>query len=153
MATNLSVFPNQIDTFITHSDVGSSDLANVDRYQKLKIKDSLTSAESEEMATLFSMLREKIWTAEDLNKIQDSITNLETFFKYQTEEYIIDLFAQYDERMENFETRVQYLEEDTEQRVQNLEQNVDAKITEVDVKITEILATKDEIVTTAYDSQ
>ena len=139
---NLSVFPDQIDTFITHSDVGSADLANVSRYQELKVKDSLTSAESDEMATLFSMLREKIWTAEDLNKLQDSITNLETFFKYQTEVYISDLFAQYDEKMANFEDRVQ-----------TLETNVDDKITEANEKIADVIATRDEIVTTVYDSQ
>lgn len=142
MATNLSVFPDQIDVFITHSDVGSADLANVSRYQELKVKDSLTSAESDEMATLFSMLREKIWTAEDLNKLQDSITNLETFFKYQTEVYISDLFAQYDERMENFEDRVQ-----------TLEQNVDDKIAEANEKIADVIGTRDEIVATMYDSQ
>ena len=142
MATNLSVFPDQIDVFITHSDVGSVDLANVSRYQELKVKDSLTSAESDEMATLFSMLREKIWTAEDLNKLQDSITNLETFFKYQTEVYISDLFAQYDERMANFESRVQ-----------TLEQNVDDKIAEANEKIADVIGTRDEIVATMYDSQ
>lgn len=142
MATNLSVFPDQIDVFITHSDVGSADLANVSRYQELKVKDSLTSAESDEMATLFSMLREKIWTAEDLNKLQDSITNLETFFKYQTEVYISDLFAQYDERMANFESRVQ-----------TLEQNVDDKIAEANEKIADVIGTRDEIVASIHDTQ
>lgn len=142
MATNLSVFPDQIDVFIMHSDVGSADLANVSRYQELKVKDSLTSAESDEMATLFSMLREKIWTAEDLNKLQDSITNLETFFKYQTEVYISDLFAQYDERMENFEDRVQ-----------TLEQNVDDKIAEANEKIADVIGTRDEIVASIHDTQ
>lgn len=142
MATNLSVFPDQIDVFITHSDVGSVDLANVSRYQELKVKDSLTSAESDEMATLFSMLREKIWTAEDLNKLQDSITNLETFFKYQTEVYISDLFAQYDERMVNFESRVQ-----------TLEQNVDDKIAEANEKIADVIGTRDEIVASIHDTQ
>ena len=142
MATNLSVFPDQIDVFITHSDIGSVDLANVSRYQELKVKDSLTSAESDEMATLFSMLREKIWTAEDLNKLQDSITNLETFFKYQTEEYISNLFAQYDERMANFEDRVQ-----------TLEQNVDDKIAEANEKIADVIGTRDEIVASIHDTQ
>ena len=146
MATNLSVFPDQIDVFITHSDVGSTDLANVSRYQELRVKDSLTSAESDEMATLFSMLREKIWTAEDLNKLQDSITNLETFFKYQTEVYISDLFAQYDERMANIENRIETLVLDTTRIV-------DDKIAEANEKIADVIGTRDEIVATIYDSQ
>ena len=142
MATNLSTFPEQIDTFIRHYDVGATDVANLNRYQTLRMKDSLTSAETETMSSLFSALRDKIWLAEDLNKLQDSITNLETFFKYQTEEYISDLFAQYDERMENFEDRVQ-----------TLEQNVDDKIAEANEKIADVIGTRDEIVASIHDTQ
>ena len=142
MALNLSTFPEQIDTFIRHYDVGATDVNNLNKYQELKMKDSLTSAETETMSSLFSALREKIWLAEDLNKLQDSITNLETFFKYQTEVYINDLFAQYDERMANFESRVQ-----------TLEQNVDDKIAEANEKIADVIGTRDEIVATMYDSQ
>ena len=142
MATNLSTFPEQIDTFIRHYDVGATDVANLNTYQTLRMKDSLTSAETETMSSLFSALRDKIWLAEDLNKLQDSITNLETFFKFQTEEYISNLFAQYDERMENFEDRVQ-----------TLEQNVDDKIAEANEKIADVIGTRDEIVATMYDSQ
>jgi len=104
LASNRSSFPEKIDTFITHYDVGAIDLVNVQRYQMLRVKDSLTSAETEEMNKLFSALREKIWLAEDLNKIQDCMTNLETFFKYQTETYIAEVFAAYDERMNALET-------------------------------------------------
>ena len=106
------------------------------------MKDSLTSAETETMSSLFSALREKIWLAEDLNKLQDSITNLETFFIYETEIYISDLFAQYDERMANFESRVQ-----------TLEQNVDDKIAEANEKIADVIGTRDGIVATMNDSQ
>ena len=142
MALNLSTFPEQIDTFIRHYDVGATDVVNLNRYQTLRMKDSLTSAETETMSSLFSALRDKIWLAEDLNKLQDSITNLETFFKFHTEEYISNLFAQYDERMENFEDRVQ-----------TLEQNVDDKIAEANEKIADVIGTRDEIVATMYDSQ
>lgn len=142
MAWNLSTFPEQIDTFIRHYDVGATDVNNLNKYQELKMKDSLTSAETETMSSLFSALREKIWLAEDLNKLQDSITNLETFFIYETEIYISNLFAQYDERMENFEDRVQ-----------TLEQNVDDKIAEANEKIADVIGTRDEIVATMYDSQ
>lgn len=149
MALNLSTFPEQIDTFIRHYDVGATDVVNLNRYQTLRMKDSLTSAETETMSSLFSALRDKIWLAEDLNKLQDSITNLETFFKYQTEEYISNLFAQYDERMEGFEDTMGIFE----QRVQTLEKNVDDKIAEADEKIADVLATRDDVITTLHDSQ
>ena len=117
MASNLSTFPEKIDTFIRHYDVGSVDLANVQRYQTLRVKDSLTSAETEEMNSLFSALREKMWLAEDLNKIQDCMTNLETFFKYQTETYIAEKFAIYDERMDNLETTASNLNTELENTI------------------------------------
>lgn len=134
MATNLSVFPNQIDTFIRHSDVGSADLGNVQRYQELITKDSLTSAESEEMTRLMSTLRGKIWTAEDLNKIQDCMTNLETFFKYQSETYIDDLFKQYDAR------------------VLQMQIDINNKINEADNIITKTEATRLNIIASVNDS-
>lgn len=134
IATNLSVFPNQIDTFIRHSDVGSADLGNVQRYQELTTKDSLTSAESEEMTRLMSTLRGKIWTAEDLNKIQDCMTNLETFFKYQSETYIDDLFQQYDAR------------------VLQMQIDVNNKINEADSVITKTEATRLNIIASVNDS-
>lgn len=117
MASNLSTFPEKIDTFIRHYDVGSVDLANVQRYQTLRVKDSLTSAETEEMNSLFSALREKMWLAEDLNKIQDCMTNLETFFKYQTETYIAELFAAYDERMDALEATASNLNSELESMI------------------------------------
>lgn len=146
MASNLSVFPEQIDTFQTHYDVGATDIVNVQRYQTLRVKDSLTSTESDEMNTLFSVLRDKLFLAEDFNKLQDSITNLETFFKYQTEEYISKLFTQYDLRM-------LAMEEDTEKRLTAMETDSDAKIKEITDKINETTAWQNTIMTEMYDSQ
>ena len=141
MATNLSVFPNKIDTFIRHSDVGSGDLANIQRYQELTLKDSLTSSEADELSRLFSMLRSKIWTAEDLNKIQDCMTNLETFFKNQSETYIDNLFEQYDNRMAAFDVRLNKMRTD-----------VDNKLAEADAKIIETEATRINLIASANDS-
>lgn len=146
MASNLSVFPEQIDTFQTHYDVGATDIVNVQRYQTLRVKDSLTSTELDEMNTLFSVLRDKLFLAEDFNKLQDSITNLETFFKYQTEEYISKLFTQYDLRM-------LAMEEDTEKRLTAMETDSDAKIKEITDKINETTAWQNTIMTEMYDSQ
>lgn len=93
MSQNLSNFPEQIDVFIRHFDIGAIDISNLQRYQTLKVKDSLTSAETQEMSALFSALREKIFLAEDFNKLQDCISNLETFFKYQVETYINEKYS------------------------------------------------------------
>lgn len=146
MASNLSVFPEQIDTFIRHYDVGSTDVANVIRYQTLRAKDSLTSAEANEMNTLFSALREKLFLAEDFNKLQDALTNLETFFKYQTEDYISELFRQYDIRM-------LAMENDTEARLTAMERDSNAKIKEINDKITETNAWQNNLMAEMYDSQ
>lgn len=135
MASNLSLFPEQIDSFIRHYDIGATDVPNVERYQLLKSKDTLTSVETEEMNSLLSALREKIWIAEDLNKVQDALVNLETFFKYQTETYIEQLFAQYDSRMDT------------------LEANSEALIQEITDKITETNAWIDNQMATLHDSQ
>lgn len=135
MASNLSTFPEAVDVFIRHYDVGSTDLPNLQRYQVLHSKDSLTSAETEEMGMLLSALREKIWLAEDLNKLQDAITNLETFFKYQTEVYIEEVFSGYDDRMDT-------LESDSQELIQQMSD-----------KITEATAWIDNQMATLHDSQ
>lgn len=78
---NRSTFPNQIDTFIEHVDISPFDIANVQRYQELKLKPNKTSAEIEELNNLTVLLRDKILTPEDFNKLQDAMVNIETFTK------------------------------------------------------------------------
>lgn len=85
---NRSTFPITIDQFVEHSELQSSDKPLVIRFQELKLKPSLTSNESNELASLTTQLRSKLITAEDFNKLQDAITNLETFFRDETDGYI-----------------------------------------------------------------
>lgn len=143
---NLSVFPEQVDTFLTHYDVGATDVQYIQEFQTLRSKGSLTSAELERMNTLLSAMRDKLFLAEDFNKLQDAITNLETFFKWQTEDYISQLFTQYDLRM-------LAMEEDTENRLTAMETASDAKIKEISDKITETTAWQNTIMAEVYDSQ
>lgn len=145
-ANNLSVFPTAIDTFQRHYDIGATDVANLKTYQELRQKDTLTSAEIETMNTLYSVLRDKLFLAEDFNKMQDAITNLEDFFKNQTEVYISNLFTQYDLRM-------LAMEQDTERRLTAVENASDAKIQEIQDKITETTAWQNELMAEMYDSQ
>ena len=133
MANNLSVFPEQIDTFINHYDIGATDVQRLQEYQTLRMKDSLTSAELDRMNNLYSALRDRLFLAEDFNKLQDAITNLEDFFKYQTEDYVSNLFTQYDLRMLAMESA-------TENRLSAMENDSDAKIQEITDKINETTA-------------
>ena len=143
---NLSVFPEQVDTFLTHYDVGATDVQYIQEFQTLRSKGSLTSAELERMNTLLSAMRDKLFLAEDFNKLQDAITNLETFFKWQTEDYISQLFTQYDLRM-------LAMEEDTETRLTAMENASDAKIKEISDKITETTAWQNSLMAEMYNSQ
>ena len=145
-ANNLSVFPTAIDMFQRHYDIGATDVANLKTYQELRQKDTLTSAEIETMNTLYSILRDKLFLAEDFNKMQDAITNLEDFFKNQTEVYISNLFTQYDLRM-------LAMEQDTEKRLTAVEDASDAKIQEIQDKITETTAWQNDLMAEMYDSQ
>ena len=142
----MSVFPTAIDTFQRHYDIGATDVANLKTYQELRQKDTLTSAEIETMNTLYSILRDKLFLAEDFNKMQDAITNLEDFFKNQTEVYISNLFTQYDLRM-------LAMEQDTEKRLTAVEDASDAKIQEIQDKITETTAWQNDLMAEMYDSQ
>lgn len=146
MANNLSVFPEQIDTFINHYDIGATDVQRLNEYQTLRMKDSLTSTELDRMNNLYSALRDRLFLAEDFNKLQDAITNLETFFKYQTETYISQLFTNYDLRMLAMELA-------TETRLSDMEKVASGKIDEIDKKIKETTAWQNSLMAEMYDSQ
>ena len=85
---NRSVFPNQIDTFVEHYDIQANDVANVRRWQELRLKTTLTPSEQTELQNLTTTLRNKMFTPEDFNKLQDSITNLETFFRDNVQGFV-----------------------------------------------------------------
>ena len=146
MANNLSTFPEQIDTFITHYDISAADVLTVQEYQGLRAKSSLTSAELERMNNLLSALRNKIFFAEDFNKLQDAITNLETFFKYQTEDYISQLFTQYDLRMAD-------MKRDVDNMLTYVRETSDASVARLDKKIDETTAWQNDLMAEMYNSQ
>lgn len=85
---NLSIFPQGIDTFVEHYDIQPSDLPYIRRYQELKQKSYLGVEEQNELSNLTHQLREKIFLADDFNKLQDCITNLENFFKNETQGHL-----------------------------------------------------------------
>ena len=85
---NLSVFPSQIDTFIAHFDAIASDIPYLKRIEELRMKENKTPAEQTELTDLITAYRDKLFLAQDLNKLQDAIVNLETFFTANVEDHI-----------------------------------------------------------------
>jgi hypothetical protein len=74
--------------FTQHYDIQASDIANIQRYQELKLKSSRTPSEETELSNLTTTLREKIISPDDFNKLQDCIINLENFFLTETVDYL-----------------------------------------------------------------
>lgn len=85
-----STFPEQIDQFVEHFDISPADIPHVKRYQYLKMQEILTPEEEIELQNLTILLRDKIFTPEDFNKLQDCIVNMEIFIKDEVDEYIKD---------------------------------------------------------------
>ncbi|MGD6876758.1 tail fiber protein [Bacillus infantis] len=85
---NRSTFPVAIDEFIEHYELSSSDRPLLERFQILSLKQQLTPAEADELSTINGQIRNKLITAEDFNKLQDAIKNVQTFFRDETDGYI-----------------------------------------------------------------
>jgi len=99
---NRSTFPTTIDSFLEHYDISSTDVANVLRFQELKLKTSLISGEQTELTNLTTTLRDKIFTPEDFNKLQDCITSMETFIRDNVEDYITTKQTEFNTTLQKF---------------------------------------------------
>ncbi|MGG2091233.1 hypothetical protein AB1283_00520 [Bacillus sp. S13(2024)] len=88
MGYNQSVFPQSIDTFVTHMDISPSEVASVNRFYQLKLNANRTSDEDAELANLSSLLRNKIFTPEDFNKLQDAIVAIQIQYRDKIDSYI-----------------------------------------------------------------
>lgn len=87
---NRSTFPEKIDSFTELFDLPASLAVKAKRYQELKIKPSLNANEQNELNSLTTELGDYIITPETFNKMNDAITNLETFFKDEVDGYVGD---------------------------------------------------------------
>ncbi len=121
---NRSVFPTDIDTFIEHYDIQSSDVDNVKRFQELKLKSVLTTVEQTELENLTIQLRDKIFTPEDFNKLQDCITNLEIFFRDNVEGHINTKKVEIDTAQTDAINTVQSTKDQALIDIENKKQNV-----------------------------
>ena len=86
MAT--SQFPIQIDNIKRIQDFPQSQATNVKRYQELKSKSTLSSAEQTELQNLRTILSNYIISAEDWNLVADAIETVQTHYKDNIDGYI-----------------------------------------------------------------
>jgi hypothetical protein len=84
---NLSSFPSQIDSFIERQEIHANDVALMEEYETL-LKKTRTPIEDIRLLELTNLLRDKILMSGDVNKIQDSVINIEDFFLNQTVGYL-----------------------------------------------------------------
>lgn len=108
MAYNRSTFPEQIDVLQEFFDVPPAQKTNVQRYQELKIKDSLTPTEQTELNGLITTLQDYLITPEHINKFSDICIGLETFFSSQVQGYIDTKQAEFDATLEKFSNKGAY---------------------------------------------
>lgn len=85
---NRSTFPNQIDSFVELYDLPPNLVTQAKRYQELKMKPTLSSAEQNELNGLTTQLTSYIITPETFNKFSDAVVNIETFFTQQVMGFI-----------------------------------------------------------------
>lgn len=105
---NRSTFPSAIDTFVEHYEIQDSDRVSVNRVKLLMSQNTLTTAEKTELTNLITSLRDKIFTPEDFNKLQDCITNMEVFIKDGVEGYINTKQQEFDATLQKFSDKGSY---------------------------------------------
>jgi hypothetical protein len=76
-----SNFPNSIDMFIQRANILGQDKADIVRINELTLKTSITTNEQYELDNLIAKHRDKLFLADDLNALQESLSNLQLFFK------------------------------------------------------------------------
>ncbi|WP_244209292.1 hypothetical protein [Paenibacillus ferrarius] len=85
---NLSSFPNQIDAFTLKTEIQASDVPLIQRFQELKLKSSRIPSEETELANLTNQLRSKLIAADEWNKFQDALVNMEQFLTTNITGYV-----------------------------------------------------------------
>ena len=114
---NRSTFPDQIDNYIEHYEISSSDIPRVERFRLLKLKPNRSAEENNELAQLTTQLRDKIILAEDWNKFQDSLVNMQIFIKDNVEGYILTKQGEFNQYIDNKEL---YINSHADQKVSEM---------------------------------
>ena len=77
----LSNFPNSVDSFQFRSDISANDKVDIARINTLTLQATLSTDEQNELSGLIAKYRNKLFLADDLNAIQNSISNLQMYYK------------------------------------------------------------------------
>lgn len=83
-----SNFPAEIDSFLEHYEITAADVPKVKRFQELKLKANRTPSEDAELSRLTIELRDKFISAEDFNKFQDALVQMQIFIRDNVQGYI-----------------------------------------------------------------
>ena len=102
-AFNLNtVFPANIDQFITRNPVLASDVTDLNTYKTLTTTANLTPTQQDQLTALTTTLRDKILLPLDVNLIQQAIQNLEAFFLNSVNGYVNQQTSSFDATLKNF---------------------------------------------------
>ena len=85
-----STFPQKIDVFRELFDLPANQVANALELQRLKQKTTLTNDEQNQISALSAQLQDYMITPETMNKLQDAIVEIETFFDGNVRKYILE---------------------------------------------------------------
>ena len=83
-----STFPQKIDSFTELFDLPADKVAAALELQKLKQKTTLNNDEQNKISALSAQLQDYMITPETMNKLQDAIVEIETFFDGNVRQYI-----------------------------------------------------------------
>jgi hypothetical protein len=101
--SNLSVFPSGgVDVFQRHYDIQASDIPLIQQYQQLLMNPNRTPDQDTQLLNLKNQLIDKLIFADDMNKLQDAITNIETFFLNNVDGYVQTKQAEMDAEVNKF---------------------------------------------------
>ena len=97
-----SSFPNKIDQFSEKFDLPANKVADALEMQQLKSKTILDNNEQNRLSALQDELQDFTITPETMNKLQDAIVEIETFFDGNVRQYILSKQKEWDTYVDDF---------------------------------------------------
>lgn len=97
-----STFPQKVDSFSEKFDLPADRVADALELQQLKQKTTLNNDEQNRISALSAKLQDYMITPETMNKLQDAIVELETFFDGNVRQYILEKQKEWDEYVDDF---------------------------------------------------
>lgn len=97
-----STFPEKIDVFVELFDLPADKFAAALELQQLKQKTTLNNDEQNKISALSAQLQDYMITPETMNKLQDAIVEIETFFNGNVRGYILEKQKEWDAYVNDF---------------------------------------------------